>query len=147
MGDEFNPYEAPRADGQGPLPRAYLGDTLDASRGIRFANLLIDSFFRIIIGGVVGFLLGTSKQPLLNAGLGIGLIIVYYLFFEGLFQATPGKMITGTRVVALDGSRPSFPQIVGRTFARFVPFEPFSFFSSTSEGWHDRWSGTRVVRR
>jgi hypothetical protein len=38
-----------------------------------------------------------------------------------------------------------FSQILGRTFSRFVPFEPFSFLGS-GHGWHDRWSDTRVVR-
>jgi uncharacterized RDD family membrane protein YckC len=73
-------------------------------------------------------------------------MIGYYLFFEGTFGATPGKMITKTRVVRFDGDKPRFGQIVGRTLSRFVPFEPFSFFSNNSQGWHDRWSGTRVVK-
>ena len=41
--------------------------------------------------------------------------------------------------------RPTYGQILGRTFSRFVPFEAFSFLPSPV-GWHDRWSGTRVVR-
>jgi uncharacterized RDD family membrane protein YckC len=149
MGDAFNPYEAPRADaGRAADPFASrVGGAADASRGIRLTNLLIDSFCRVIIGTILGVIAGTANSPLLAIVLSLTSMIGYYLFFEGLFQATPGKFITRTRVVDRDGNRPSFGSIVGRTLARFVPFEPFSFFSSTQEGWHDRWSGTRVVKK
>jgi uncharacterized RDD family membrane protein YckC len=70
--------------------------------------------------------------------------ISYYVVFEALLGRTPGKLITGTRVVNLAGGRPRFTQILGRSFARAVPFEAFSFFGSRA-GWHDRWSRTRVV--
>jgi uncharacterized RDD family membrane protein YckC len=49
-------------------------------------------------------------------------------------------------VVRFDGNKPNVPQIIGRTFARFIPFEPFSVaFGSSNNGWHDSLSGTRVV--
>ncbi len=56
---------------------------------------------------------------------------------------TIGKYITGSRVVSTDGTDPSFNQYLIRNIARLVPFEPFSFF--TEDGWHDRWSDTRVI--
>jgi uncharacterized RDD family membrane protein YckC len=144
----FNPYEPPRVEAD-PFASRVAG-AVQASRGARFANLVIDVICRFIIGiafGVVLGLSGVAPSRVLTIGASVVTIIVYYLFFEGLFQATPGKFITGTRVVDLDGNKPSFAQILGRTFARFVPFEPFSFFSDTEDGWHDRWSGTRVVKR
>lgn len=149
MGDNFNPYEAPRADaGADANPFvARVGGAAQASRGVRLGNLLIDTFCRVIVGVVLGVVLGTAEKPLLGIALSLGSMVGYYLFFEGLFQATPGKFITRTRVVDLDGNKPSFVSILGRTLSRFVPFEPFSFFSSTQDGWHDRWSGTRVVQR
>jgi len=147
MGDVLNPYEAPRADGDADVRPAYAGDLVDATRGVRFANLLIDSFFRGILGAVIALIARTAKEPGLSVLLGLASLVSYYVFFEAVLGATPGKMITRTRVVSVDGSKPSFMQILGRTFSRLVPFEPFSFFSSTQEGWHDRWSRTRVVRR
>lgn len=148
MGDAFNPYEAPHADANQPDPFASrVGGMVQASRGVRFANLLIDSFCRFIFGMVLGVATGVAKNPLLGASVGILSMLSYYVFFETVFQATPGKLITRTRVVDMDGNKPTFSRILGRTLSRFVPFEPFSFFSSTEEGWHDRWSGTRVVRR
>ena len=56
-----------------------------------------------------------------------------------------GKMITGTIVVTEDGQKPSFGQILGRSFARIVPFEPFSFLGNDASGWHDKWSETKVI--
>jgi uncharacterized RDD family membrane protein YckC len=53
-------------------------------------------------------------------------MIGYYLGFEFLISATPGKLVTRTRVVGEDGSKPSLLRIFGRTLMRFVPFEPFS---------------------
>ncbi|HEX2675275.1 MAG TPA: RDD family protein, partial [Polyangiales bacterium] len=73
-------------------------------------------------------------------------MLAYYIFFEAVFGRTPGKMLTGTRVVTVDGGTPSFTQILGRNLARYVPFEPFSFFGDDAVGWHDSWSGTRVVK-
>ena len=70
----------------------------------------------------------------------------YYCFFEGIFARSPGKWICGTRVVDLEGNRPSFLQVIGRSLARFIPFEAFSFLGSRGIGWHDSLSSTRVVR-
>ncbi|MCA9066572.1 MAG: RDD family protein, partial [Planctomycetaceae bacterium] len=72
---------------------------------------------------------------------------LYYVFMEAVFQRSLGKLVTGTMVVAADGSRPSFGKILGRSFARIIPFEAFSFLGSkTPTGWHDTLSGTRVVK-
>jgi uncharacterized RDD family membrane protein YckC len=132
------------ADDESQLARNYAGDLVDASPGLRFVNLLVDYFAFLVLAfilGVVGALIGVRVQPLIVYPVLIG----FYLFFEGVFNATPGKMLTRTRVVSVDGGKPSFGQVVGRTVVRFVPFEAFSFLGSS--GWHDRWTKTRVVRR
>jgi hypothetical protein len=36
---------------------------------------------------------------------------------------------------------------LGRSAARSIPFEPFSFLGGQPTGWHDRLSETRVVRK
>jgi uncharacterized RDD family membrane protein YckC len=145
MTDPHNPYSAPSADEDLPLARDYAGDMVDASQGQRFIHLIVDYIAFVVLAavcGVVGAAIGVPMGPL----IAYPLIISFYLFFEGVFSATPGKMLTRTRVVSLDGSKPSFGQILGRTLSRFVPFEAFSFLGSGS-GWHDRWPKTRVVRR
>ena len=79
--------------------------------------------------------------------LGIAILALYFIVMEGIFGVTIGKLLTGTRVVNAKGGKPSFGQIVGRSFARMIPFEPFSFlFGDNTTGWHDSLSGTRVIR-
>jgi uncharacterized RDD family membrane protein YckC len=77
--------------------------------------------------------------------LGVGLYVTYYFAQEALWGTTLGKRITGAAVVAVDGSPTAVLQTLKRSLARVVPFEPLSFLGSRPDGWHDRWSGTRVV--
>lgn len=72
--------------------------------------------------------------------------VIYYSVIEGgLKGKTIGKYFTKTRVVNLDGSQPTFVTFIGRSFARIVPFEAFSFLGDKKTGWHDRWSETIVI--
>lgn len=156
-----NPYAPPKSS----TVMAMAGEVIHyepASGGKRFAHFIVDQFaavaavfvfaFVLGVGGVmmgdeelVDRLFGDSSGPLGNI-IGFGVMGAYYLIMEGLFGRTLGKMITGTRVVNWKtGQKPSFGALVGRTFARFVPFEPFSFLGSNPGGWHDQWSGTMVV--
>ncbi|MES2278040.1 MAG: RDD family protein [Bacteroidota bacterium] len=70
--------------------------------------------------------------------------IVYYLIFEGLIGSTPAKMMTETRIIDSEGLQPGFPRILGRTFARLIPFDGLSFLFKAK--WHDNLSGTHVVQ-
>jgi uncharacterized RDD family membrane protein YckC len=137
-----NPYAPPEADDE-QAPESG-NDIVPASQGARFVNFLVDSVASRILQG--GFIAAAQDSALAVVG-SMGVMLGYYVFFELAFQATLGKLLTGTRVVTVNGGKPGLWQILGRTLSRFVPFEPFSFFSSTPVGWHDRWSGTRVVRR
>jgi len=151
---EQNPYAAPRSrveDSAEPFDATEV-----ATRGRRFLNLLIDFFgymaLSVLIGVVLGVLYPRSigllegSGTLGNYGFGILVMTLYYLPQEALFGRTLGKLVTGTRVVTEDGETASFGKLLGRTAARFIPFEPFSFFGTGGIGWHDRLSGTRVVR-
>lgn len=69
-------------------------------------------------------------------------LFLYYTLFELLFETTPGKLLTETRVVDEHGNVPANGAIMKRTLARFIPLEPISFFA---RGWHDQLSGTQVV--
>lgn len=66
--------------------------------------------------------------------------IIYYLFFEHFFKATPGKFITGTKVISAEATS---LHIIGRTIARFIPFDGLSFLGK--RGWHDSLPETKVV--
>lgn len=80
-------------------------------------------------------------------GLTLLVTFAYYATLEAGFGRTFGKVLAGTRVVALAGGPPTLAQVLGRTAARFIPFEPLSIFiGRDGVPWHDSLSGTRVVR-
>jgi uncharacterized RDD family membrane protein YckC len=146
---ENNPYAPPKAEVVDVGPE----EVELASRGRRFANMVIDTIAIYILAFVVGIFLVVFEAPFLDDpsplndyAFGILLWIAYYVPLEVLFGRTVGKLITGTRVIMTDGAPPNVLNVVGRTFARLVPFEAFSFFGADVIGWHDRWSRTRVVR-
>ena len=130
-----------------------------ASLGNRFVNFLIDM---LIIRLVLPFSLGMAlvflgDETILNAlgeigylgdlvfGLTVG--IGYFVLFEYYGNGkTLGKLLTKTRAVSMSNEPMKFSQVVGRSFLRFVPFEPFSFFGDEPVGWHDQWSKTRVIK-
>ena len=154
-----DPYRAPAGsliDETVPFPI----ETVDA--GTRFVGFVID--YLICIG--TGFAFGVLVQVIIamtssdeeeirgaNNGsdltyrlIGMLLLFCYYMAFEGFFSRTVGKFVTGSIVVNKSGFPPSFGQLLGRTLARFIPFEPFSFLGSGTRGWHDSLSGTYVVK-
>lgn len=126
-----------------------------ASVGQRFLNYIIDNivlraflYFGALFIGNSDFILGMSDSMIVFLFfLILMLLIGYYWVSEfALGGRTIGKMITGTRVVYDDGTRPSAASILGRTLARAVPFEAFSiFFNEDRVMWHDQWSHTMVV--
>ncbi|MHC2067746.1 RDD family protein [Bremerella sp. T1] len=70
----------------------------------------------------------------------------YFILMESVFGRTIGKLLTGTKVVGENGEHPHVMQVVGRTFARLIPFDPQSFKEDTGRrGWHDTLSSTVVV--
>jgi len=129
----------------------------DASKGLRFANLIIDYFGYFVVSAVIGALmvlvLGEdslvhleNSNFLVEYFFGSIVIILYYVTCEHLFKGkTLGKLITRTRAINIDGSRMTLKTILLRTLSRIVPFEAFSFLGDTSEGWHDKWTDTRVI--
>ncbi len=116
-----------------------------ASAGLRFANDILDRVFSLIFAFLFALLLYgiTRNDGITGFSYFIG-IIGYYLVMEGIWQRTIAKFITKTKVVMKDGSKPDFAHILGRSFARLIPFEAFSFLF-TPVGWHDSLSGTLVV--
>jgi uncharacterized RDD family membrane protein YckC len=150
-GQPANPYAAPRADTQADVEAEEAAGLESAGLGLRFANYFIDSFVGGIIQGAISLAALRASPSEDAAGIllvvGFAAMFSYFVVFEGVWGRTIGKLITGTRVVRFDGYKPHLPQTIGRTFARCIPFEQFSFlFSSNALGWHDTLSGTRVVR-
>lgn len=125
---------------------------------LRLGNDIFDIIILRILAFPAFFLVGIALSlfvdpnsfgeidPLTEFFLGLSYVFLYYFIFESICQRTPGKFITGTRVITGTGTKPSMGTIAKRTLIRFVPFEAFSFLGENVYGWHDRWSGTYVVK-
>src|SRR4051812_3849669 len=71
-------------------------------------------------------------------------LVIYYLVFESIFSRTPGKWLTITKVVTKTGKRPSFLQVLLRSFTRLILIE-FLLIPFYNKTLHDIISGTEVV--
>ena len=125
----------------------------EASNWQRLIHLILDTFVCMSILSFTAldvfkgfltnvYLIAGEKASLFVFYLIISLI--YYLFFEYFFGATPAKMLTELRVVNEKGERPNVKSIVVRSLSRRIPFDSISFFSA--QGWHDRLSETKVIQ-
>ena len=80
-------------------------------------------------------------------------IVLYFVFFEGLAGATPGKFIVGIRVINLDGAKPGLAKGAIRNLLRLVDGLPalnilgivLIVSSPERTRFGDRVAGTRVV--
>jgi hypothetical protein len=120
-----------------------------ANAGLRFANRMVDLvvIFFVLFTNIDSFrfLLNVNIETEAIFIFEIPFFIFYYIILEGIFNTTAGKCATNTTIVNEIGERPNFGQIIGRTFCRLIPFEPFSFFKAGARGWHDSLPNTYVV--
>lgn len=86
-------------------------------------------------------------SPLFIVYIALVIIIFYFLYFflaEAILGQTPGQSLTNSCPVGRKS-----PMSVGKAFlrslGRLIPFDRFSFL--WGKNWHDRLSGTTVVRR
>jgi uncharacterized RDD family membrane protein YckC len=131
---------------------------VSVSKKKRFYNFLIDRLF--IFNFILHFFLIVSSCIQINDSLrnnfdsmksenifGLSILLYaffYYLFSEGVFQITLGKIITKTIVVNTENQAISFSKAFKRTICRFIPFDSLSFLFG-KEGWHDSLTYTYVV--
>jgi uncharacterized RDD family membrane protein YckC len=144
-----SPYAPPASDVD-PRRRAPETEQL-ATTGQRFANSLLDQTATILLSALIGGVLGYLRLVPPGAGgfgIGVAVSLGYYCALESVSGRTLGKLVTGTRVVSEEGGEPSFAQVFGRSCARMIPFEAFSFLGDAGRpvGWHDSLSATRVIR-
>lgn len=109
----------------------------------RLGNGAIDLYLLLM---ALGMMMGIDwARPYVERyGLPI-LWFAYYIAFEMVLQRTPGKFVTGTLVIGLDGSKPSVSQIAKRAYTRFVPWDFLTAFRKDRFMLHDQKSFTHVV--
>ncbi|SEL08315.1 Uncharacterized membrane protein YckC, RDD family [Aquimarina amphilecti] len=120
--------------------------------GIRFVNFLIDFIVWLILAFIVSFVIELFIQPtdqgmisLIGYILIFGTFIAYYAIMEIKFQKTIGKFVTKTRVIKMNGEKPTNGDIIIRTFCRLIPFDRLSFLF-VKNGIHDYLSKTNVIK-
>jgi len=131
---------------------------IPAQHSLRLANYFID----VILFSLLVLPLFLSYSPLRTmmfednetqlTFFGQLALLLLYGMYMGIIEAifagrSPGKFVTGTRVVRVDTGEPIDAQVaLLRGLCRAVPFESFSALSFPCVPWHDRWSKTRVVK-
>ena len=149
---EQSPYAPPKSNVEVSDSAAH--ELIPAGKWRRFANFVIDYIGLTLLGGLIGVLVAlvfgdegiAYMQSTPDILIGTPIFLIYYVFLESLTGRTLGKVITGTKVVNEEGLRPSFGQVVGRSFSRLIPFEAFSFLGVQGRGWHDKLARTYVVK-
>lgn len=129
---------------------------LPATKSQRLLNYSIDIVVMVLVfSNLISFLArtdffnngssGSSNNSQLIALMYIVLFrTIYYLFFEGIFRATPGKFLSETRVMDYEGDPTGFKGVFTRTICRSVPFDSITFLFSFNL--HDNWSETAVFQ-
>lgn len=80
-------------------------------------------------------------------------VLAYPTFFVGRYQATPGKMVCGLKVVLPDGGRVSYLRALGRAAAellsQFILYIGYIMagFDEEKRTLHDHICSTRVIRK
>jgi uncharacterized RDD family membrane protein YckC len=124
-----------------------------AGRGRRFCTYVVDSLVLWVLNTVALIALMVVRGNFDPNALGLGLqlavnlslMLGYYIVMEGMFARTIGKFACGTTVVDAKGAPPTWGQVVGRSFARFIPFEFLAIFGANRLMLHDTLPDTRVV--
>ena len=122
-------------------------DDKTVSSSIRFVNFIIDSIVWFLIAFVLTlpFDAKVEIESIIGSTILLATYIGYYCIMEMVCQKTVAKFITKTKVVKNDGSKPGTGDILARTFCRLIPFDHVSFLF-TRNGFHDRLSGTRIIK-
>ena len=121
-----------------------------ASTTKRLINFIVDFISFVIIFWIIGeffgfiFDINIEENPDPFVFFMFAAFLINYGLMELRFQKTLGKFITKTRVVNMNGEKPSNKLILGRMFCRLIPFDCFSFIFAEN-GFHDSVSKTRVV--
>lgn len=128
-------------------------DTKQVGPFVRFAHYFIDLVISYILTYIVFTIVAlffnevsnNAAITLISFIIVFGTFFSYYALMEIKFQKTIAKFITNTKVVTLQGHKPSNADIIARTFCRFIPFDGISYLF-VRNGLHDYLSKTKVVK-
>lgn len=126
----------------------------------RVTARVIDAAVLMAIGAALGRQIGFSYDWLIATA---SIVLIYFVLADALLGATLGKAAMRLRVASIDGSKPTVKQALIRECFTLFGAIPFAGpllaagawvwiiatmrSSPLRQGIHDRWAGTRVVRR
>ena len=132
--------------------------------GARFVDGLCQTAVILPIAFVGGIVLGMSgaaqsgnvgslllMQAIIQL-LAVGFGIVFDVFFIRKYDATPGKMALGLKLLRADGGKLSIGRIIGRYFSHIISGIPLAIgyimagFDEEKRALHDRICDTRVIK-
>lgn len=130
---------------------------------LRVAAYIIDAICLNIVMFVIMFfvgiliaVIGRSSEMLLNLiiwTLSFGLAILYEVFFVRAYDATPGKLAVGVKILMANGDKLTVGRIIGRYFAKILSGLVFCIgfmmagWDDQKRGLHDMLCETRVVKK
>ncbi len=117
--------------------------------GTRILNFLIDGFLVFFLSFTTFkywnfYVVNWHFKPINFWWFIAGVLLVYYNFFEIIWARTPGKWVSGSKVVKSDGGKASIGQVLGRSFLRLIVID-FFFNAFWGKPLHDKWTSTEVV--
>ncbi|MFL0803927.1 MAG: RDD family protein [Agarilytica sp.] len=154
---EENIYQAPDSN----LGREGGGDVQYAGFWIRVLASLVDTILMmVIILPVLTMIYGESYWGRAGFSAGLWDVLMNYVFpglavviFWVYKSATPGKLLFSLKIVDSNSfEKPSVKQLVGRYICYYISSLPLflGFFwiaiDQRKQGWHDKLSGTVVVK-
>jgi len=140
-----------------PAERPRIAEYEVAGFGRRLSATAIDALLLLILLGVASALAQIGLDPDLDQTrleernfAAVQLALIGYLLPFNVAGWSPGKMVLGLRVVQPDGTRPGFGRGLSRMLVSLLSVSLiaylWSLFDRRSQTWHDKASGTYVVR-
>ncbi len=133
----------------------------------RFVAVFVDGIIlgvvNTVVNIIIGLVFGAGMVFRANPAAGLGMFalmqasslavgITYQIFFIRKFDATPGKLAMGAKILCADGSKLSVGRIVGRYFAYILSAFILCIgyimagFDDEKRALHDRICDTRVIK-
>ena len=121
-----------------------------ASKKTRFFNHVLDNLIFWVLFVIHGILFEDRIKSIMgqsaikNIIYFLVLYFLYHFIFELLSGRTPGKFITGTKVIDEDEKKPNARTLLIRNLSRLIPFDALSYLTF-EKGWHDSISKTSII--
>ena len=117
--------------------------------GTRILNFLADTFFIFLLAyfsfkGWNWYVMYWGYTPYNFGWFFFGILFVYYTFFEAIFNRSPGKWLSYSKVVNAAGKKPGILRVLVRSLVRLTIIDMF-FIPFLGKPLHDYLSGTVIV--